>query len=117
MQQGYSILEGSTIAVEAMGEFFKDWGDMTGSPDLCVMTSYQEALTYLDNAARFLGKDNKEIRLLKERIISAQERLFNNISSGGSSSGKEGDSVYLLTLKTGLKELFLNRISPEHFLW
>jgi len=114
MQQGYSILEGRTLAVEQMGEFFKDWGDMTGSPDLCVMTDYQEALTYLDNAARFAGKDIETIHFLKDRILSARAKLLDGFSSAHSSQ-ESGDNVYLLGLKIRAERALFEQDIPRTF--
>lgn len=114
MQQGYSILEGRTLEVEQMGEFFKDWGDMTGSPDLCVMTDYQEALTYLDNAARFAGKDIETIHILKDRILSARAKLLDGFSSAHSSQ-ESGDNVYLLGLKIRAERALFEQDIPRTF--
>ncbi len=114
MQQGYSILEGSTLAVEQMGEFFKDWGDMAGSPDLCVMTNFQEALTYLDNAGRFLGNGHEEVRSLKNRILSAQEKLVDNAGKYSMLKGDAADFP-LLSIKIRAERALFEQDIPETF--
>jgi tetratricopeptide (TPR) repeat protein len=114
MQKGYELLEGSVLDVDRMGEYFKDWGEMTGSPDLCVMTDFQEALTYLDNAARYLGNDHKEIRFLKDRVISNQAKLFENASIEQMLSGK-GEKAYLLALKNKAERALFEQDIPGTF--
>lgn len=78
MEKAYKLLEGEKVDIETIGSFFKDWGRMAGSHDLCVVPSTGNALLFLTNAGNYLP-DDEELNELKKKIIVERKQHFTDI--------------------------------------
>ncbi|MEA4880160.1 MAG: 6-hydroxymethylpterin diphosphokinase MptE-like protein [Synergistaceae bacterium] len=119
MAKAYGQMEGEEVAEAVLGAFYKDWGKMAAADDLCSYPLTAEALTYLANAEEYLPGD-KEIPLLKKKILERQKSLF--IETGKMTEGYS-EKVDLLLLRNRAenalyqKDLPTALFSVEELVW
>lgn len=77
MEKAYELLEGEEVENNIIGAFFKDWGRIAGSHDLCAVPS-GDALLFLANAGRYIP-DDEELNELKRKIIAERQTYFRDI--------------------------------------
>ena len=79
MEKAYELLEGEEVENKTIGAFFKDWGRIAGSHDLCTVPSTGDALLFLTNAGRYLPEDD-ELDEIKRKVILERKQYFLDVS-------------------------------------
>jgi len=93
MARAYELMEGSEIASETIGAFFKDWGKMAAADDLCAYPLTADAMTYFANARERLP-DDEEIPALQKELL--ERRRSHLIETGRAKAVREDDLTHLL---------------------
>nr|HPJ27063.1 hypothetical protein [Synergistaceae bacterium] len=112
MEKAYALWEGKERSSALIASFFREWGIMAGTHDLCRQPEYQKALELLRTAQTYAPEDKSLEELLREFY----QRYFDHLQNVRTLAikGTSGDlEIQIWALRSRAEEALLRKDLPE----